>query len=256
MTFYTRKRDDGKKFGNTIAVVSDVKKRGIAAAGSTQTKIDDVVLSEKDFKIRLADTEQGRNSASMLIKTMYSWRGYAGTHQLQESLNRITLTASDIDKVVGTITLGIDSPVGILADDLFKDEIDPFRQRGRKVCELTKLAFDPETRSKRVLASLFHIIFMYLHRLHQCNDIFIEVNPRHRLFYEKLLGFRQMGGEKLNTRVNAPAFLLWVDTAYVAEQIKKLGGTAGRGSAQTKSLYPYFFSAREADGIADRLIAL
>jgi hypothetical protein len=240
-------------FGHTIVVVSENDKREQEPAA--QQKIDDVVLDQKDFKIRLADSDAGRSSASMLINTMYSWRGYGGTHELKKSLNRITLTASDNDKVVGTITLGIDSPVGLLADEIFKNEIDGFRQRGRKVCELTKLAFDPETRSKRVLASLFHIVFIFLHRLHQCTDIFIEVNPRHRLFYEKLLGFKQLGGEKTNTRVNAPAFLLTVDTAYVEEQIRQLGGSVARGS-KSRSLYPYFFSAREAEGIAGRLRSL
>jgi hypothetical protein len=240
-------------FGNTIVVVSEKEKR--TPEPTPEKKVDDVILSEKDFKIRLADSDAGRSSASMLINTMYSWRGYGGTHELQKSLNRITLTASDDDKIVGTITLGIDSPVGLLADEIFKDEIDAFRQRGRKVCELTKLAFDPETRSKRVLASLFHIVFIFLHRLHHCTDIFIEVNPRHRLFYEKLLGFTQLGDEKTNTRVNAPAFLLTVDSAYVEEQIRLLGGGAARGS-KSRSLYPYFFSTREADGIAGRLRGL
>ncbi len=145
--------------------------------------------NEKSFKIRLADTEAGRNSASMLIKKMYAWRGYAGAHDVPSNPNRITLTASDKDTVVGTITLNLDSPVGLLADDIFKAEIDAYRQPGAKLCELTKLAIDSSIRSMSMLAALFHIAFIYGRRLHRCTAVFIEVNPRHLHFYQRMLGF-------------------------------------------------------------------
>lgn len=217
--------------------------------------MDDVLLNKRDFRIRLADTEAGRNSASMLINKMYSWRGYAGSHQVQENPNRITLTASDRDTLIGTITLGIDSQVGLLADEIFKEEVDAYRSKGRKVCELTKLAFDASLNSKFALASLFHICFIYGRRLHHCTDVFIEVNPRHRVFYERMLGFKQLGELKANPRVNAPAYLLWLDLDYVEEQITKFGGTSDHPET-TRTLYPYFFSPREEAGITQRLIAL
>ena len=37
---------------------------------------DDLVFEQKNFRIRLADTENGRNKASLLINKMYAWRGY------------------------------------------------------------------------------------------------------------------------------------------------------------------------------------
>nr|MBV0880110.1 GNAT family N-acetyltransferase [Noviherbaspirillum sp. L7-7A] len=171
---------------------------------------------------------------------MYASRGYTVNNPLQENPHRVTMTISEEDKVIGTITLGIDSPSGLLADEIFKDEVDAYRARGRKVCELTKLAFDPTTRSKTALASLFHIIFIYLRRVQKCTDIFIEVNPRHRRFYERMLGFKKHGPKKMNPRVNAPAYLLCVETDYVEEQIQKMGGTSSHDNAE-KSLYPYFF---------------
>ncbi|MES2537876.1 MAG: N-acetyltransferase [Pseudomonadota bacterium] len=200
----------------------------------------DFDINDQTLTICLVDTEDGRHRASSLIHKMYSSRGYDGTHHLQEGANRITLTASIAESVVGTITLGIDSPAGILADEIFKHEVDEHRARGGNVCELTKLAFDPTVRSKLVLASLFHVAFIYLQRIHRCTDIFIEVNPRHRLFYERMLGFKRQGARKMNPRVNAPAFLLWADVAYIDEQIRLYGGTSD-GANIAKSLYPYFF---------------
>ena len=117
--------------------------------------ISEMTINERAFGIRVADTEEGRNHASMLINKMYAWRGYAGSHRVDDNPNRITLSASDKGAVIGTVTLGIDSPIGILADEVFKDQIDLFRDRGAKVCEISKLAFDPTVRSKMALGSLF-----------------------------------------------------------------------------------------------------
>lgn len=204
------------------------------------TEVHDLEIDERAFQIRLASTEHGRSHASSLIHRMYATRGYTVADSLEECPHRVTVTIAEAEHVIGTITLGIDSPAGILADEVFPEEVEDFRQRGRKVCELTKLAFDPATRSKIALASLFHIIFIYLRRVQKCTDIFIEVNPRHRRFYERMLGFKKVGSKKINMRVNAPAYLLCVETAYVESQIQLHGGTAGHENAE-KSLYPYFF---------------
>jgi hypothetical protein len=251
--FGFRKKGEDAPFGNTIAVIYGDEEQSLTRELPHQTKITDIVLSQKSFRIRLADTESGRNSASMLINKMYSWRGYSGAHHIRENPNRITLTASKGDVVVGTVTLGIDSHEGMLADEIFKKEIDVHREKGRRVCELSKLAFDTNIRSKLVLASLFHIAFIYGRRLHQFTDVFIEVNPRHRPFYERMLGFQCQGEMKMNPRVNAPAYLLWLSLDYVEEQIAKYGGTSNHPE-RTRSLYPYFFSPREEEGIAKRLI--
>lgn len=228
--------------------------RYISSDRSSPAGEDDIVLSVKDFMIRHADTEAGRNSANMLINKRYAWRGYAGSHRVQGDPNRITLTAFMKEVLVGTVTLSIDSPAGLLVDEIFKDEVGKCRGDGRMVCELTKLAFDVGVNSKFAFASLFHICFIYARRLHRCTDAFIEVNPRHRRYYEKMLGFKQMGELKMNPRVNAPAYLLWLELDYVETQIQKYGGTSDRPA--TKALYPYFFSPREETGLTQRLIVL
>lgn len=209
----------------------------------------------KNFRIRLADTEKGRNSASMLINKMYGWRGYGDNHQIKLSPSQIMITASDKEKVIGTVTLGMDSENGLSADEIFKAEIDTVRERGGKICELTKLAFDPEIRSKFAMAALFHIVFIYARRLNGCTDVFIEVNPRHRKFYEKMLGFKRMSEVRTNSRVNAPAYLLWLDIGFVEEQIRLYGGTSDTAE-NSRSLYPYFFSQHEERGIQGRILSL
>jgi len=216
--------------------------------------IVDVTINERVFGIRAADVEDRRNSASMLISKMYAWRGYSGTHHVGTDPNRITLTASDKGEVIGTLSLGLDSDVGLLADQVFQDLIDPLRVNG-KVCELIKLAIDPTVKSKAVLASLFHVAFIYARDLNDCTDIFIEVNPRHRRFYETMLKFEVVCEARNNPRVDAPAVLLRMNTVYGTGLIAKWAGQ-GDASGNERSLYPYFFSAREEAGIINRLKTL
>ncbi|MDY0974423.1 N-acetyltransferase [Massilia sp. CFBP9012] len=193
----------------------------------------------------------------MLINRMYAWRGYTGDHQPSSDPNRITLTATDKGDVVGTLSIGIDSEVGLMADEIFKDELDAHRGRGAKLCEFTKFAFDPSVRSKTALANVFHLAVIYARDMHGCTDIVIEVNPRHRRFYERMLGFRKEGELKVNPRVDAPAYLLRVNLVFVTEQIALFGGSyAAEGETEERSFYPYFFSPREERGIINRLLRM
>jgi hypothetical protein len=243
---------DSASFDGAAPIV-DSEPNGVPQDNSRDV-ITDIPINEDVFGIRVADTEEGRSSASMLINKMYAWRGYAGTHRIEDNPNRITLTASlKSGAVLGTVTLSMESKIGILADGIFKDKIDEFRAKGAKVCEITKLAFDPAVRSKVALASLFHILYIYARHLHGCTDAFIEVNPRHCRFYEHMLNFKRLGDVRENPRVNAPAYLLWIDLDTMEELIKTHGGTSGHPALE-RSLYPYFFSQREEKGISDRLL--
>lgn len=233
-----RRRDDG----HARATLDD----------SVPASMEDLVTDEKSFGIRMIDTAEGRSQASLLINKMYAWRGYAGTHKLSDDPNRITLTARDKGEVIGTLTLGLDSPIGIMADEIFKEEVDAYRMQGARVCEITKLAFD-NGGSKEHMASLFHLSVIYARDLHLCTHIFIEVNPRHRRFYQHMLGFEQLGELKTNPRVNAPAYLLVVDLAYVTRQIAEFGGKGLAESNARRSFYPLFYSPREERGIVQRL---
>jgi hypothetical protein len=149
----------------------------------------------------------------------------------------------------------MDSDVGLAADQIFKEEIDAMRERGARLCEFTKLAFDPSVKSKAALANLFHLAVIYARDIHKRTDIVIEVNPRHRRFYEHTLGFQQQGQLKENPRVNAPAYLLRVGLDFVTRQIRQYGGTCNEKTSG-RSFYPYFFSPREEQGIIKRLLRI
>jgi hypothetical protein len=208
-------------------------------------------VEEQVFKIRLAHSSERVSSASMLVQRKYAGRGYKA-NDFQKAPERITLMASQNDKVIGTLTLGLDTPNGLLVEDLYKPEIDTLRQVGRKVCELTKLAVDQTHGSKHILASLFHISYIYGRVMQGYTDVVIEVNPRHAAFYKRMLGFTDFGPERMCSRVNAPAVLLRLELDYVDQQIALLGGKTDSVQGE-RSLYPYFFSKIDEVGITNRV---
>jgi hypothetical protein len=214
-----------------------------------------VLLERSDFQVRLADDHGRRSKSSMLIQRRYSWRGYK--HETADALapgaNQITLQACRDDTVFGTLSLGFDSQAGLAADELYKDEIDQHRAAGATVCELTRLAIDPEHGSKEVLGALFHLAYIFGGVFGAVTDVFIEVNPRHVFFYKRMLNFRQLGERKMCKRVDAPAVLLHLEVAYVTEQIARFGGSR---DASQRLLYPFFFSKQEEEGLKRRIIAL
>ena len=217
-------------------------------------RVDNPVV-ERPTTIRLADCDGQRNAARLLLNRMYSWRGYGDQHAIAATPSHTTFTASsDTGDMVGTITLAIDSHEGLAIDSLFKPIIDTYRsQPGAHVCELTKFAFDQGTQSKAVLASLFHLIFIYGNREYGCTDLFIEVNPRHVRFYEIMLGFRRLGELRTNESVKAPSQLMWLSVAGIRDSIDRYAGLGDHGGS--RSLYPYFFSPKEEEGLYSRMVS-
>ncbi len=204
-------------------------------------------------KIRAADSDGHRSSANILIKRRYEWRGYQGASlPLDYNANRITLSATEHDETIGTITVGLDSHEGLLAEDVFPEEVAALRDQGMKICEFTKLAMDPIQGAKRVLSSLFHVAFIVAHRIKRCDTLLLEVNPRHVSYYQRMLGCTILGGERMNRRVNAPAVLLSIPFTYIDAQIAKFAGTADEAVGE-RTLYPYSFSMAEETGIISRL---
>lgn len=248
-----KRRQKPDEWDKTIVAIAPYQLKDLAVPEPLppETRQGDEKIDEQIFKIRLAHSSERVSSASMLVQRKYASRGYE-TSTLQKDPSRITLMAFQEEKVIGTLTLGMDSRA-LLAEELYKTEIESLRAAGRKVCELTKLAVDQTHSSKRVLASLFHIAYIYGRIMQGFTDVVIEVNPRHVAFYKRMLGFEEFGSERLCARVNAPAVLLRLELDYVDQQIEAVGGKSEL-AAGTRSLYPFFFSKHDEVGITQRLL--
>lgn len=210
-------------------------------------------IDQQVFHIRMANSHGRREAATLLLKKMYGWRGYAVDPAAHHAMNRITLYAETGGVTVGTMSLCLDDPeLGLPADDNFRDELDGLRAGQRRLCEPSRLAIDKGV-SKRVFAALIHISYIYAHNIHGYSDYVIEVNPRHVMFYKRMLGFQDFGGQRPCSRVGAPAVLLRLDLDYMGEQIRKFGGQMEQQSSE-RSFYPYFFPIWDEPGITSRLV--
>lgn len=208
----------------------------------------------RQFKIKTAASIVRRNSASLLLKARYGWRGYqTSALPTDPEVNRITLTALTENVIIGTISVGFDGVEGMACDATFADVITRLRGEGRKLCEFTKLAVDPLAGTKRVLAALFHVAYIVSNRMRGFEMLVMEVNPRHVRYYERMLGASVLAGERINKSVDAPAVLLGIDFAFIRDQIGRFAGHPELVSSE-RSLYPLAFSLREEAAIISKLL--
>jgi hypothetical protein len=163
-----------------------------------------------------------------------------------------TFIAYDEGVLVGTVSVRLDSSKGLSADELYRGELGKLRGDGARLCEFTRLAVDRTVASKPVLAGLFHTAYLYAAVVRGCTHAVIEVNPRHVTFYKMALAFERIGEERINLRVHAPAVLLCVPFAKIAEGLAHAGQKAPTG----RSLFGYGFPPAEANGVLGRLVEL
>lgn len=203
-----------------------------------ENKNQQYLLKRNGYSIQLVKTLKQRIKTSTLIKRMYASRGYCteSTSIFSNDPNQVTFQISVGENIAGTITLKVDSDKGLLADELYRDEINHFRNKGKRVCELSKFALDPQRSSKEMIALLFQTAYLYAHHIFKTTDFLCEVNPRHALPQKRMFGFRQIGSERTCPRVNAPAVLLHLELSYIREKIHSL---AGQCDTNDRSLYPY-----------------
>jgi hypothetical protein len=192
-----------------------------------------------------------RRETELLIQKRYAWRGYGQLGSLDEP-NQLTMNAELFGRVYATVTVNVDSPAGLALDTTYGAEAARLRAQGAKLCEFGRFAIDPSARSKRLIISLIHLLYIYAYRVKGCSDILIEINPRHRAFYEKLLEFEQLGAERMCERVKAPAILMHISCARIERRLKEIGGK-WRDLPDEKSAYKFALSSEEESDLIARL---
>jgi hypothetical protein len=164
------------------------------------------------------------DEAARLVHERYAWRGYLTTDN-ELSLNRngrcaVTLIAARDGETVGTMTVGLDGPQGLLADHDYAERVAAVRAQGRRVCELSRLALAEQADTRTVLSTLFGLAYGVAKAAQDVTDVFIEVNPRHVGFYRRVFGFVVDAGERLCERVQAPAVLLRSSVDDLEERLR------------------------------------
>lgn len=196
----------------------------------------------------------GWRRSQKLVGRRYGQRGLRIAPAASPEPGLATLQAHDGRRLVGTLSVRLDGIDGLAADASFPEELLRLRAKGRLLCEFTRLAVEGEIpTSKPVLASLFHLAYLYAHRVKAADLLVMEVHPRHAPFYRRMLGAKKLElGE--NASVEAPSVLMCLDLDFAQEQIRRFGGRPELGE-EVRSFYPFFYAPSEEPLLMERLRA-
>jgi hypothetical protein len=159
----------------------------------------------RDIQIKIASEWDEWKQALELLATSYRGRGYeisgqepyrfTPSHALPGT---IAMVAQHEGRVVATMTFVPDnSTLGLPLESIYGEEIARLRGEGRRMGEAISLADTGLT--SREFIHVFKALIKLGMQYHESNggDTFvIVVNPRHSRFYQKVLGFTQLGLER------------------------------------------------------------
>jgi hypothetical protein len=177
----------------------------------------------RNVHVKIASELDEFKGAFRLLATNYQACGYesrgAGVYRFTPYHvlpTTVTVVAKDENHVVATLSVVLDTELcGLPTESVYGAEIDGLRRDGRRLAEATCLA-DRELGIHEfvcVFKTLIKVGMQY--HLRQGGDSWvIAVNPRHRRFYQKVLGFVPLGPRRIYPSVQghpAEAYVSGVD---------------------------------------------
>lgn len=123
-------------------------------------------------------------------------------------------------RVILTMSLVRDGILGIPAEAVYPEAIGAHRKERRVFGEVTCLAGEEiGNTGLSHFIELVRLLAQYARFTEHLDEVFIAVHPRHALFYEKFLGFEQVGDVREYPSVqNRPAVLLCLDATTLQQR--------------------------------------
>lgn len=177
-----------------------------------------------DVQCRIAGTHHDRIAAFELV-----YRRYTDAELISPNRFKLRVTpyhllpttnifvACQNSRVICTVTLIGDGELGLPMESIYQSELLDLRRRNLYVGEVSCLAFEPMPLNK------FLLVFMQLTRLmaqharsYGMDQFVIAVHPQHARFYQRFMGFEQIGPLRTYPSVqNAPAVACSLDFAAI-----------------------------------------
>jgi hypothetical protein len=229
---------------STVKVQSPGKGRGcdlpapIAPSRERNTSLEKVTRSvqvpglERAIEVKIASTREEWEEVFRLVAENYQARGYEAPspypyrftpyHALPDST---TFVAKHAGRVVATLTLVLDNTLlGLPMESIYGEEINDLRRAGRHLVEVTSLA-DRDLSLREfvpVFVALMRLAAQYAVR-QDADTWVITVNPRHRAFYRKVMGFAPLGPARAYPTVqNHPAEAYLLDLSLLQNNAPKM----------------------------------
>jgi hypothetical protein len=175
----------------------------------------------RSVSVKIASCESEWQQAFALAARSYQSRGYEshGASRLRFTPyhalpDTVTFVACEEERVIATLSIVPDNTLlGLPMEAVYPDEIAALRHAGRRLFEVTTLA-DGGLGVREfvtVFVALIRLATQH-HTYHGGDTGVIAVNPRHRAFYTRVLGFVELGPRRSYAAVqDHPAEALWID---------------------------------------------
>lgn len=207
---------------------SSVRRR-VASAHSDGSDARSIAVAglSRPIRVKIASERDEFEQAFRLVADRYKARGYetpgAGPYRYtpyHALPGTVTFVAKDGDRVVATLSLVPDNDtLGLPMESIYGEEVASLRWEGRTLGEVTCLAeegLNPREFLK-VFSALIRVMFQY-HVRRGGDTWVITVNPRHRSYYTKVLGFVPLGPCRSYSSVgDAPAEAFYLDVDLMQE---------------------------------------
>lgn len=149
--------------------------------------------------IERATTQEDLEQAYRLVHDSYVDAGYIDPHpsglrvRAVSALPHCAMFVAKVDgRVVGTLSMIADSPLGLPMEKCFRKEIRALRAQGRLIVEASDLSVAKDHRDLRVLTELSRCVMA--HALYVgADDIVIAVSPEHSAYFQGIMQFESFG---------------------------------------------------------------
>jgi hypothetical protein len=186
----------------------------------------------RPIQVKMASEQTEWQQAYELLATSYQARGYEAPtakllrftpyHALPDTA---TFIATMGGQVVATLSVVVDNTLlGLPMESIFRDEVESLRRAGRRVAEGTCLA-DRGLNVRefiQVFTTLLRFAIQYAAK--QGSETWlITINPRHRSFYTRVMGFVPLGPCRSCPSVqDAPAEAYMLDNGLLNANAPKM----------------------------------
>ncbi len=176
----------------------------------------------RDIRVKIASERAEWRDAFQLVSSNYQARGYEEPfaskvrftpfHALPDV---VTFVAKHEGRVLATFSMVPDNTLlGLPLECIYGDEIRELRRSRRRLAEVSSLAADKDLGAREfraVFVAMIRLLMQY-HLSHGGDTWVITVNPRHRDFYNRRMGFIPLGPARTYSSVqDHPAEGYWLD---------------------------------------------
>ena len=184
--------------------------------------------------VGVAVTVEELTAASSLLHEAYVARGLTAPHPSRLRVTphmllptTMTFVARQLGRVVATMSLILDGPLGLPMESLCPGEVGPLRSRGRRLAEVGALCVAEGFRRRGITVLLNKLMWRCAVEIMGVDDLLIAVHPEAEDVYHGVLGFHSIGavGAYPGLQKRAPALSMHLDLRTMPDDWREQFGT-------------------------------